>query len=116
MERHHNINYLEIPSANLSATKAFFSTVFGWTFVDYGSEYCSFSAQGIDGGFYQTNTVMRSENGSALIVLYSSNLEQTLAVVEANGGEIMKATFEFPGGRRFHFCAPGGGEFAVWSE
>ena len=28
----------------------------------------------------------------------------------------VREIFEFPGGRRFHFQAPGGGEFAIWSE
>ena len=32
------------------------------------------------------------------------------------GGEITKEIFQFPGGRRFHFREPGGGEFAVWSD
>jgi hypothetical protein len=27
-----------------------------------------------------------------------------------------KPVFEFPGGRRFHFCDPNGNELAVWSE
>ena len=31
------------------------------------------------------------------------------------GGKITREIFDFPGGRRFHFEAPGGGEFAIWS-
>ena len=31
-------------------------------------------------------------------------------------GKITKPTFEFPGGRRFHFSDPNGNELAVWSE
>ncbi|WP_448548570.1 VOC family protein [Thalassotalea fusca] len=116
MEKHHNINYIEMPSADLTATKAFFASVFNWAFVDYGPEYSSFTAQGIDGGFYLSNNTMKTETGSALIVLYSNNLEQTLASVEAAGGKIIKPIFSFPGGRRFHFSEPGSGEFAVWSE
>lgn len=37
------INYLEFPSRDLAKTKAFFSTVFNWTFTDYGPEYTAFS-------------------------------------------------------------------------
>jgi len=116
MEKHHNINYIEMPSSDLNATKSFFSEVFNWEFVDYGPEYSSFTAQGIDGGFYLSSNPMQTEVGSALIVLYSNELEQTLASVEAAGGSITKPIFSFPGGRRFHFCEPSGGEFAVWSE
>ena len=37
------------------------------------------------------------------------------AVVE-NGGHIVRETFEFPGGRRFHFRDPAGHELAIWSD
>lgn len=36
MNRHYSINYLEIPSRDIASSKAFFSQVFGWTYVDYG--------------------------------------------------------------------------------
>jgi hypothetical protein len=58
----------------------------------------------------------RTEAGSALVVLYSDDLDATLRKVEAAGGEVVKPIFEFPGGRRFHFTEPGGNELAVWSE
>ena len=38
------------------------------------------------------------------------------ARVSANGGQIVRNTFEFPGGRRFHFADPSGNELAVWSD
>jgi hypothetical protein len=50
------------------------------------------------------------------VVLYSRALDDTLASVKQAGGEIVKAPFEFPGGRRFHFSDPSGNELAVWSE
>ncbi len=49
-------------------------------------------------------------------MLYSSDLDATLARVRAAGGEILKEPFEFPGGRRFHFVDPTGNELAVWGE
>ena len=51
-----------------------------------------------------------------LVVLYASNLQETYDKVKAAGGRIVKETFEFPGGRRFHFADPNGNELAVWSE
>jgi predicted enzyme related to lactoylglutathione lyase len=50
------------------------------------------------------------------VVLYSTDLAGTLAKVEQAGGKIVKAIFEFPGGRRFGFLDPSGNELAVWSE
>ena len=114
MTQNNKINYIEIPAQNIAATKAFFSTVFGWSFVDYGPEYCSFTAQGVDGGFFKSDLVVSTKNGSPLIVLYSNDLEATQNKIEKAGGKIIKPTF--PGGRRFHFSDPNGNEFAVWSE
>jgi hypothetical protein len=54
--------------------------------------------------------------GGALIVIYASDLEGTEAKVKSAGGNIVKAIFPFPGGRRFHFTDPNGNELAVWSE
>ena len=54
--------------------------------------------------------------GGPLVVLYSKDLDASQAAVLAAGGRISKPTFEFPGGRRFHFRDPSGHELAVWSE
>jgi len=116
MTKNNKINYIEIPAKNIAATKAFFTEVFGWSFVDYGPEYSSFAAQGVDGGFFKSELVVSTKNGSPLIVLYSDSLEATQDKIEKAGGKIIKPIFSFPGGRRFHFSDPNGNEFAVWSE
>ena len=116
MSNHNHINYIEIPASNMEASKAFFSKVFGWQFVDYRPDYCSFLNAGIDGGFFRSEQKAQSELGSVLVVLYSSSLESTQDNVVAAGGEIVKPVFSFPGGRRFQFLDPSGNEFAVWSE
>lgn len=116
MPEHEKINYVEFPSRDLGATKAFFEKAFGWTFVDYGPTYTSFSGQGLDGGFYEADLASTTENGGALIVFFSEQLEETQANVETAGGQILKPIFSFPGGRRFHFAEPSGNEFAVWGN
>jgi predicted enzyme related to lactoylglutathione lyase len=116
MNLHNKINYVEFHAKDLPATKAFFQSAFGWSFVDYGPEYTAFSDQGLDGGFFQSDLTSFSEKGAALIILYSNQLEATLANVEKAGGSIVKPIYAFPGGRRFHFTEPSGNEFAVWSE
>lgn len=116
MNEHHKLNYVEFPSANLQATKAFFEKAFGWSFVQYGPEYLAFSGQGLDGGFFKADQCSSTSHGAALLVFYSSALEDTLTIVSKAGGEIIKPIFSFPGGRRFHFTEPSGNEFAVWSD
>ncbi len=116
MSAHEKINYLELPAKDIEATKAFFSAVFDWSFVDYGPDYSAFSNAGIDGGFYKSDQCMSTEKGSALIVFYSKNLQATEAKINNAGGVIIKPVFLFPGGRRFHFSDPNGNEYAVWSD
>ena len=53
MPAHEKINYVEFPARDLSATKAFFESVFGWSFTDYGPDYTAFSNEGLDGGFFK---------------------------------------------------------------
>ncbi len=116
MLEHEKINYVEFPAQDIEASKAFFQQAFGWEFTDYGPDYTAFSDQGLDGGFYRAYLKSNSEQGSALIVFYSKQLEETQAKIEKAGGLIVKPVFKFPGGRRFHFADPNGNEFAVWSD
>lgn len=116
MNTPNHLNYIEIPSRDLAATKAFFTQAFGWSFQDYGPEYAAIVAQEIDGGFFKSDAVMDTANGSALVVLYSDALENALERVLEAGGTLKTPTFSFPGGRRFHFQGPTGNEYAVWSD
>lgn len=116
MNENGKINYLELPSRDLEATKRFFAAAFGWSFIDYGPEYAAMVDAGLDGGFYQSDKVATTDNGSVLVVLYGSDLTGTVERVKLAGGNIIKDIFTFPGGRRFHFSDPNGNEYAVWSE
>ncbi|WP_417683112.1 VOC family protein [Pseudidiomarina aquimaris] len=111
-----SINYVELPATNIEATKKFFSDAFNWSFVDYGPDYAAIQGAGLDGGFYRSELKATTANGSALVVLYSTELEQAQQQVEQSGGTVIKPIFEFPGGRRFHFTCPSGNEYAIWSE
>jgi hypothetical protein len=114
MHLHHRIDYIEFMVHDLAVAKQFYADAFGWTFTDYGSGYAGI--QGTDhevGGLSQSDAV---RPGSPLVILYSTDLEQSLAAVRAAGGTIVREIFAFPGGRRFHFSDPSGNELAIWSE
>ena len=120
--RPNTVNYIEIAVKDLVATKKFFSSVFGWSFTDYGPAYASFSRRdaGIDGGFYvSAEATPRPPPGSqapVLVVLYAEDLEGLRARVRASSGRLAeRGIFDFPGGRRFHFFDPSGNEYAAWS-
>lgn len=105
-----------MPSRDLEATKRFFTDAFGWSFVDYGPDYIAIANAGLDGGFFKSEKVATTGNGSVLVVLYSTDLDTTLEKVKQSGGKIVQNIYSFPGGRRFHFTDPNGNEYAVWSE
>ena len=109
------INYIELPVTDLAASKEFYASAFGWTYVDYGPTYAAFQGAGIDGGLDAESDRKPSDAG-ALVVLYAKDLEAALASVEKAGGTITVPIFSFPGGRRFHFKGPSGNELAVWSD
>jgi predicted enzyme related to lactoylglutathione lyase len=115
---HHKINYIEFASTSIETAKKFYSAVFGWSFIDYGPDYASFTAAsaGVDGGFYRVPSAPEPAKTAPLIVLYSADLKATEAAIVAAGGSIVVPTFEFPGGRRFHFSDGTGNVLAVWSE
>jgi hypothetical protein len=111
--RDRGIDYIEFNVADIGRSKDFYGKAFGWTFTDYGPDYCEFSDGHMRGGFAAGGPVTP---GGPLVVLYGADLADGLDRIEAAGGRIVKPVFEFPGGRRFHFVDPDGYELAVWSE
>ncbi len=112
----HTIDYIEMPSHDLAATKRFFSALFGWTFEDYGPEYAAFDDGRMTGGFFAAEDHWTSAASCPLVVFYTEELEMTRAELARLGARITRDIFKFPGGRRLHFQAPGSGEFALWSD
>lgn len=116
MRAERRIDYVELPAEDLERAKAFYSAVFGWSFEDYGPDYCAFHDGRLDGGFYRSDLRASVAAGSALLILYAADLEEAERRVTAHGGTIVREIFSFPGGRRFHFADPNGNELAIWSD
>jgi len=113
--RERRLDYVEFASLDPAASRAFFSAVFGWSFVDYGPDYTAFDDGRLQGGFFR-GTPCTSAAGAALLVIYADALAPMAEAVAAHGGRVVKPVFSFPGGSRFQFVEPGGNELAVWSE
>jgi predicted enzyme related to lactoylglutathione lyase len=107
------IDYVEFNVSSISASKDFYGKAFGWTFTDYGPDYCEFNDGRLRGGFTTEGSRIP---GGPLIVLHAVNLEATLQGILKAGGLLRRSIFDFPGGRRFHFSDPDGYELGVWSE
>ncbi len=108
-----HINYIEFKANDLEKIKAFYTSVFGWKFTDYGDQYVAFENAGIEGGFQLTDEAI--VNG-VLVILRHPNLEEIQSKIEEAGGTISVPIFTFPGGKRFQFIDPTGNELAVWTE
>jgi len=103
------INYVELPSKNYAAAKAFYAKVFDWALTDFGPTYASTMTGDVDIGLQGD---MPEATAALLVVINVDNLEDALAAVQKAGGAITKPIFGFPGGRRFHFKDPSGNELA----
>jgi predicted enzyme related to lactoylglutathione lyase len=108
------IDYIEINVADIARAKDFYGAAFGWTFKDYGPDYCEFGDGRLTGGF--TTHGKPSPGAGALIIMYADDLPAVQKRVEAAGGRISTPPYDFPGGRRFHFVDPDGYELAVWAK
>ena len=113
---HHGVDYIEISVTDMARAKAFYGEAFGWRFNDYGPGYTGYvdGARGDReaGGFRLEESVA---TGGPLVILFSRDIDATLAAVQAAGGEIVAPIFEFPGGRRFELLDPFGNRLGVWT-
>jgi uncharacterized protein len=114
---HHTIDYVELYVGDaLGPTKAFYEQAFGWAFNDYGPEYAGIRWRDGDGEVGGLNAARSPVRGGPLVLLYSDDLDATVAAVREAGGEIVEGPYGFPGGRRFHFTDPAGNELGVWAS
>ncbi len=111
-----HIDYIEFPLPGadaLTQSQAFFSDVFGWAYKSWGESYADTTDSGVGSGL---TADPGGRAGLPLVVIYTDDLAATREKVLAAGGTVTLDIFAFPGGRRFHFRAPGGIELAVWSD
>src|SRR5881396_3795170 len=97
------VDYIEFGATDVGRTKQFYQQVFGWQFQD-GRVSVGFTKE----------APVRPAN--PLVVIYAIQLEAIEAKIKQAGGKIVRKTYPFPGGRRFHFTDPSGNELAVWTD
>ena len=112
---HHTIDYVELSVVDLDAAKRFYERAFGWQFNDYGPEYAGIRDRTGEGEVGGLGVGREPGPGGSLVILYSDDLEASVAAVEGAGGTITEAPYDFPGGRRFLFTDPAGNQLAVWT-
>ena len=113
---HHTIDYIEINVTDLPAAKRFYADAFGWQFNDYGPDYAGIRSADGEGEVGGLNPARPPVPGGPLVLLWSADLDASVAAVNAAGGAVTEGPYGFPGGRRFHFRDPSGNELGVWGE
>ncbi|GAW48206.1 MULTISPECIES: VOC family protein [unclassified Nocardioides] len=114
---HHAIDYVEINvGASMAPTRAFYAQAFGWEFNDYGPDYAGIRWSDGEGEVGGLNAAREGSRGGVLVLIYSDDLDASVAAVTAAGGEVVEGPYAFPGGRRFHFTDPAGNELGVFAH
>ena len=113
-KNHHAIDYIELTVRDVDEAKRFYAAAFGWQFNDYGPDYAGIKGTDREVGGLARSSTLRT--GGPLVILYSNDLEKSVAAVRSAGGKIVREPFSFPGGRRFQFTDPSGNELGVWAE
>ena len=73
------IDYIEFTVTDMAAAQAFYGAAFGWEFTPYGPGYAGIRIGEREvGGFLESDSI---RPGGPLVVLYSEDLEATLAAV-----------------------------------
>ncbi|PWW21641.1 hypothetical protein JD79_00776 [Geodermatophilus normandii] len=115
--RHHAIDHVELTVTDLAAAERFYGQAFGWRFTSYGPEYSGIRDPRDEGE--EVGGLRRGDEtrpGGPLVLLFSADLDASVAAVRRAGGTVVEEPYAFPGGRRFHFADPSGNELGVWSE
>ncbi|MFG6401208.1 VOC family protein [Microbacterium sp. P04] len=117
MTEPNSLDLIELPAGDAAAVelaRAFYSAVFGWSFTSYGPGYVDTADAGT--ALAVNGTGGDRQQRAPLPVLYVADLDAAKDAVLAAGGTLVHDTYDFPGGRRFHFLDPAGNELAAWSE
>ena len=105
---HHAIDYVEITVTNMDAARHLYGAACGWRFTDYAPAYAGIPAPEGGGEVGGLSLGQDVERGGPLVLLYSDDLDATVAAVTDAGGTIAEEPYAFPGGRRFTFFDPSG--------
>jgi predicted enzyme related to lactoylglutathione lyase/uncharacterized glyoxalase superfamily protein PhnB len=111
--------YVEIPAIDATASARFYQSVFGWEIRDGESSRPRFDdASGNISGAWVTGREAAREPG-LLPYVWVDDIEATVGLVEAHGGEIVKAaTPDAPGGNCWiaSFRDPAGNVMGLYQE
>ena len=111
----HPIVHIELSSINHKEAAKFYADVFGWELQDFSEmDYTTFkSGENAPGGGFND---VREGNpaGNTVVYIYTDNIEDSAAKIEAGGGKMVSPAMDIPGvGTMQHFVDPTGNHMAL---
>ena len=111
--------WADLVAPDLAAAQRFYSTLFGWTFLDTGADFghyvmCLKNGRVVAG---MSPPMPGAEQTPAAWSLYlmSHDLEDTAGRVDAGGGKVIVAPMDIPNNGRMLFALdPSGAAFGAW--
>jgi len=84
------VTYVQIPAVDAEASADFYERVFGWTIRQRGTPHVTFAdgSGHVIGAFITDRTISREPG--ILPYIYVSNIEDAVAAIKTNGGEIVR--------------------------
>ncbi|WP_055587521.1 VOC family protein [Peterkaempfera griseoplana] len=110
-------DWLDLGSADVEASSAFYGGLFGWTFRSAGPDAGGYGFFQLDGRTVAAAGPPMGEGGAPRWTLYfhTADADATAEAVEQAGGSVRFAPLDvFTAGRTAGFTDPTGAEFAVW--
>ncbi len=104
MKHLHSISHIEIPAPDFTSAIEFYKAVFNWgiELVTVG-HYAFFTIGNTGAGGAFNSALMPAPEGTGLqVMIYVDSIDETVKSIEANGGKIIKARTEIPGGHGFY--------------
>jgi len=108
--------WADLGAADLSATKAFYAAVLGWSFQDSGDEFGGYAIAEVSGSAAAGIGPLQPGAVPAWTVYFASDdADKTAAAVTENGGTVLMPPGDVgPMGRMFIAADPTGASFGVW--
>jgi predicted enzyme related to lactoylglutathione lyase len=108
---------VDLSSADVASSTAFYGAVMNWSFVDTGEEFGHYNIGQVDGHAAAAIGPKQDPNQPTAWTVYlaSDAADATAAAITANGGTVLAEPFDVPGsGRMTVALDPAGAAFGVW--
>ena len=108
------VTYMQIPTMDAEASADFYERVFGWSIRQRGTSHVTFAdgSGHVIGAFIGDREIAREPG--ILPYIYVSKIEEAVAAIKTNGGEIVRDIYPEGGLKVATFRDVAGNQLGVW--